>query len=199
MNIKDKKKKILSLILCAVMAIMAGAVLTSCGSNPADAADQYLKAIKSQDDKTLSDQIEKSFSAIKMNGEQKKVVTNFIKKLCDFDYKVGEAKQDGDNATVDVTFTTYDWKTWYQNIIKDAQDKALEMAKEGKITADNATEEATKLIIDDIDKDLGKLKTKSINSNATLKLKKKDGKWTVQSPDSDCLNAMMGNLTKAVS
>ncbi len=196
---KDKKKKILSLILCAVMAIMAGAVLTSCGSNPADAADQYLKAIKSQDDKTLSDQIEKSFSAIKMNGEQKKVVTNFIKKLCDFDYKVGEAKQDGDNATVDVTFTTYDWKTWYQNIIKDAQDKALEMAKEGKITADNATEEATKLIIDDIDKDLGKLKTKSINSNATLKLKKKDGKWTVQSPDSDCLNAMMGNLTKAVS
>jgi uncharacterized protein HemY len=196
---KDKKKKILSLILCAVMAIMAGAVLTSCGSNPADAADQYLKAIKSQDDKTLSDQIEKSFSTIKMNGEQKKVVTNFIKKLCDFDYKVGEAKQDGDNATVDVTFTTYDWKTWYQNIIKDAQDKALEMAKEGKITADNATEEATKLIIDDIDKDLGKLKTKSINSNATLKLKKKDGKWTVQSPDSDCLNAMMGNLTKAVS
>ena len=196
---KDKKKKILSLILCAVMAIMAGAVLTSCGSNPADSADQYLKAIKSQDDKTLSDQIEKSFSAIKMNGEQKKVVTNFIKKLCDFDYKVGEAKQDGDNATVDVTFTTYDWKTWYQNIIKDAQDKALEMAKEGKITADNATEEATKLIIDDIDKDLGKLKTKSINSNATLKLKKKDGKWTVQSPDSDCLNAMMGNLTKAVS
>ena len=196
---KDKKKKILSLILCAAMAIMAGAVLTSCGSNPADAADQYLKAIKSQDDKTLSDQIEKSFSAIKMNGEQKKVVTNFIKKLCDFDYKVGEAKQDGDNATVDVTFTTYDWKTWYQNIIKDAQDKALEMAKEGKITADNATEEATKLIIDDIDKDLGKLKTKSINSNATLKLKKKDGKWTVQSPDSDCLNAMMGNLTKAVS
>ena len=196
---KDKKKKILSLILCAVMAIMAGAVLTSCGSNPADAADQYLKAIKSQDDKTLSDQIEKSFSAIKMNGEQKKVVTNFIKKLCDFDYKVGEAKQDGDNATVDVTFTTYDWKTWYQNIIKDAQDKALEMAKEGKITADNATEEATKLIIDDIDKDLGKLKTKSVKSNATLKLKKKDGKWTVQSPDSDCLNAMMGNLTKAVS
>lgn len=196
---KDKKKKILSLILCAVMAIMAGAVLTSCGSNPADAADQYLKAIKSQDDKTLSDQIEKSFSTIKMNGEQKKVVTNFIKKLCDFDYKVGEAKQDGDNATVDVTFTTYDWKTWYQNIIKDAQDKALEMAKEGKITADNATEEATKLIIDDIDKDLGKLKTKSINSNATLKLKKKDGKWTVQSPDSDCLNAMMGNLTKAIS
>ena len=195
----DKKKKFLSLVLCAVMAIMAGAVLTSCGSDPADAADQYLKAIKSQDDKTLSDQIEKSFSTIKMNDEQKKIVTNFIKKLCDFDYKVGEAKKDGDNATVDVTFTTYDWKTWYQNIIKDAQDKALEMAKEGKITADNATEEATKLIIDDIDKDLGKLKTKSVKSNATLKLKKKDGKWTVQSPDSDCLNAMMGNLTKAVS
>jgi hypothetical protein len=181
------------------MTIMTGALLTSCGSNPAAAADQYLKAIKSQDNKTVNDQIEKSFSMIKMNDEQKKILTDFIKKLCDFDYKIGDTKKDGDNATVDVTFTTYDWKTWYQNIIKDAQDEVLEMAKEGKITADNATEEATRLIINDIDKDLGKLKKKDVKSNATLKLKKKDGKWTVDSPDADCFNAMMGNLKKAIS
>lgn len=191
-----KQRKTIAIILCVAMAVASGVIMTGCMNSAKSVADKTLKEVQQQKGDMMSQMdITKSFTGVDFTDDQKAVLQKFIKKLCDFDYDLGKVKTDKNTASVDVTFHTYDFKTMYQDMMQSAQKDAVKMASDGKVTADNVTSEMYKLVIGYIDKGLGTLKDKNKTTKTTMKLTKKDGKWTVGPQSSDFYSAMMGGLT----
>lgn len=111
--------------------------------------------------------------------------------MLEFDFTVSNEQIDGDSATVDVAFKTYD-------IGKAMAEFAKEYLKQGmslklKKTSDDEINKAAETIMKD---QISKLTEKTYEKTAKLNLVKKDGNWVVDKLDNntDALDAMSGGL-----
>ena len=124
---------------------------------------------------------------------------NSAKSVADKTLKEVQQQKGDMMSQMDITksFTGVDFTDDQKAVLQmqSAQKDAVKMASDGKVTADNVTSEMYKLVIGYIDKGLGTLKDKNKTTKTTMKLTKKDGKWTVGPQSSDFYSAMMGGLT----
>lgn len=202
------------------MALVALTVLGCCvllagcsAPTPSQTADSFLQAMKAQDTESiakyyagdasdlagswLNESVGSDIDGSKdLTESEKAVMQKFADKLCDFDYQLGDEKIDGDNATVDVTVSTYDFGEAVDNALNDYLEKALTQAFSGK---ELSTAESNKIFYKAFDKQLDKLTDKSVQTDAQLSLAKgDDGSWKVSELDSGAVNALTGQLVDKV-
>lgn len=206
-----RKLLVIGLILCLSV------IMTACGKNsgqestnasassgtasselasPSDAADQFMKAVKQKDEKTL-DQIylgdtEKVFGALESEDIEdavgEKTMEQVEDKLFGFKYELGEEKIDGDKASVDVNIRTYDFGGLIGDFMQDYFANAISAALKGKDDS-RIQEDALKTFRSRM-KDL----EFSSDRDATIWLTKKDGEWVVKdlSSNTTFLDALTG-------
>lgn len=203
-------KKIVKQIAGVVMALVLGVSLSGCGSSGADkVVENSLKDMQSSlknIGKELKDGKDETLSKIpglgaaatyyKGNTEAIKVLGEFSELMGEFEYKIGDIKTDGDNATVKVTFTTYDFGSGMKNAIEKTTADATALAKKGKTTIEIQKEllsQMFKYIVAD-----AKENGKKLSNDIELKLTKTNGEWKLNpSSLTDITNATLGNLQQA--
>lgn len=198
-----KSIKILSLII----AIAVGTLMsTACGVNPQkDAADGLLKAVKSQDAKTIAElyagkvtdleleSIAQAFTIgdIELDKSQKKVLAAFGNKLKDFDYKITDVKKEGGKATVKVTFVTYDFGPVLKATVSDFKKNTMNSALSGGRVSEKIM---TATAVDALARESANPKEKKRTVTVTLKLKRSRGKWKVLPLSDKAIDAVYGGL-----
>ncbi|MBQ5952151.1 MAG: hypothetical protein IJL66_08395 [Lachnospiraceae bacterium] len=199
-------KKILALLLALTMVLS----LAACGggsktpTKPNEVAAALLEAIKKQDTETAKkyyagEDLDFSLDGEDLGVEDKEVTEKLVKKLMDFDYKLGDAKVDGDKATIATEFKTYDIGPAMAEFVSDLFSQALAMAFSGEEDSeakiDELSKELTKKLVEKVDG----LKEKSVTTNADMTLtKNSEGKWIVDEFSKEFGNAMLGDLEKAM-
>lgn len=198
-------KRIICLLLISVMIFS----LAACGSpkpkaeelNPLLTLDAFLKALKARDMDALQLYYEGDVKDLSPEEQiedplVRSIVDEMIAKMLDFDYTLDNEKVDGNNATVDMVFMTYD----FEAIIKDLIDKALSNAANLNFwsmdpdTIANNLKQFVSENYSDILKNAKKDKTMTV----TVKLVKKGGKWMVKdlNKSDDFMYALSGGLSK---
>ena len=200
------KRKVFVSILCIVCFIVAACSSTK---KPAVVADEFITAMKSQDfekvkslsaqgdvQDEVSDTIEDILSDTGADDSEDPSTQLFMEKLFDFDYTIGEEKIDGDNATVEVSFKTYDFYAMLGSYLEKAFSKVLELAFSG-----SSEEEISGLGAQLLEEELGALTEKNREAAATLNLVKTDGEWKVTNMDenTEFLDGMFGGLFSIVN
>ena len=199
-------RKIFSIFLIFVLA----ASLSACGSAPThkDIAENYLAAIKAQDEEGISALSEGSYSEDELMGtvdlvlgeseegeEYDEATKKFKEKVIDFDYTIGEERIDGENAEVDVTIKTYDFGTMLGQYAERAMSELMAAAVDGA-----SQEEIDAMDRKILEEELDKLTEKSYETTVPMKLKKVEGEWKVakMEDDSEFMNAILGRHHQSV-
>lgn len=200
------KRKVFISILCIVCFVAAACSSTK---KPSAVTEEFISAIKSKDSEKMkslslqddvkdevSDTIEEILGDIGTEDSEDESARLFMEKLFDFDYTVGQETIDGDNATVEVSFKTYDFYAMLGNYIEKAFSKALELAFSGA-----SEEEISALGTQLIEEELEALIGKDREATSTLNLVKTNGEWKVTQLDenSEFLDAMFGGLFSIVN
>ncbi len=202
------------IILVALTVVGCCVLLAGCSSTtPSQTADSFLQAMKAQDTESMAKYYSGDASDLAgswlnesvggdidgsgdLTDDEKAVMQKFAGKLCDFDYELGDEKVDGNNATVNVSVTTYDFGEAVDNALKDYLEEALAQAFSGK---ELSTAKSNKIFYKAFGKQLDKLTDKSVQTDAQLSLTKgDDGSWKVSELDNDAVNALTGQLLDKV-
>lgn len=202
------------IILVALTVVGCCVLLAGCSSTtPSQTADSFLQAMKAQDTESMAKYYSGDASNLAgswlnesvggdidgsgdLTDDEKAVMQKFAGKLCDFDYELGDEKVDGNNATVNVSVTTYDFGEAVDNALKDYLEEALAQAFSGK---ELFTAKSNKIFYKAFGKQLDKLTDKSVQTDAQLSLTKgDDGSWKVSELDNDAVNALTGQLLDKV-
>lgn len=192
-------KKVTALLLAIVATAALAVVMVGCSGGassaapeptPSNAVSGMLDAIKAKDtagvakyyageiseDADLNAELEKNEQFAALPDDQKALVKSMVDKVLDFDYAVGNEKIDGDKATVDVTFTTYDFGSSVETLMGTIMTMAMS-AQAGGDTSEEAGEAAA---IEAFQKTLDGLTTKDVSSTVTVNVSKDaDGNWKV--------------------
>lgn len=179
-------KRLRSLLAMSLIATLM-VLLTACGSaSPSKQVKNDIKEIQSAEiSSSIFDGEDSDFSDAEKDG-----YTEFLKRLSDFDYEIGEEtlSEDGNTATVELSVTTYDYGTAYL----DVWDKVVD----GKIKVDEENTFYTVLFghFNELtDKDF----TTKVIINCT---KDEDGNWTTDiANNADFRKAIFGDLIQVVS
>ncbi|MBR5740195.1 MAG: hypothetical protein IKX81_02755 [Firmicutes bacterium] len=194
--------------ICLIFALLF--TLTACGTKPAEeptepepspsmALDSMLKAIQNLDFETaqqyyLGDMGSlESFSddSASITGE---VVDRMLKDALDFDYTLANEVIDGDEATVDLVFKTYNMSEIFEKVLTELVARAS-VLQQGGMTADEFQENMNTIIVG-IYEDIIKKAEKDMDISLTVNLTKVDGQWMVNDlKDSmDFMNGLTGGL-----
>ena len=131
-------------MFCILLILSLVFAMVSCGKDkqpaiesddltPTLTADAFLKALKAQDLEALEQVYEgdvKDFSLAEEIDDPTMLALaeKAMEKMLDFDYTLDNEQINGNNATVDVLFKTYD----FEGIFKDLTDSILEALKSAK-------------------------------------------------------------------
>ena len=180
-------------MFCILLILSLVFAMVSCGKEkqpaiesddltPTLTADAFLKALKAQDLEALEQVYEgdvKDFSLAEEIDDPTllALAEKAMEKMLDFDYTLDNEQINGNNATVDVLFKTYD----FEGIFKDLTDGILPNIMNPGIFSKDP--EAAKK-----DKDI----------SVPLKLVKKGGKWMVKdlNKSDDLMFALSGGIGK---
>ena len=166
---------------------------------PVQTADAFLKAFKSKDTEKMKEYYEGEISDLSMIEEEDDsamadLINAMVEKILDFDYSLGNETIKGDEASVEVNFTTYDFSGILQDIMNNLMSDAVALGLSG-LSQEEMEAEINELIgskfsaaLDSADKDW--------EGMVTMDLVKKDGKWLVKdvSGAKSFMNALSGGL-----
>lgn len=187
-------KKIITTIMSLILVIG----LCSCGGpTPTETVDSFLTAVKSSDAETIKTVYSGEsfdFSGKISNPEDddeelNKITTEvLVPKMLDFDYELSNEKIDGDKATVDVAFTTYNFGNALTSFMTDYFSQALALA-----FSDTSEEQMNKIAATLYKKSIENM-DKNYAGKATISLSKNDGAWIIDEFDDEgeFYNAFLG-------
>lgn len=176
-------------LIVAIMTIIMTVGLAACGNpTPSETVDSFLDGVKNTDaDAVKSVYSGKSFNFDKdlseFGGNDKELAKitkeSLVPKLLDFDYEIGEEKIDGDKATVEVTFTTYNFGDALTSFMTDYIAQGMVMAFD-----DSSEKKLEKLAVTLYKKSIKDMK-KDYTGKAKISLTKKDDTWMVDEIQDD--------------
>lgn len=190
-------------IIATIMSLILVIGLCSCGGpTPTETVDSFLTAVKSSDAETIKTVYsDDSFEFLdEISGSEsddefdKELTEKLVPKIIDFDYELSNEKIDGDKATVDVTFTTYNIGTALTSFMTEYFSQALALA-----FSDTSDEQMEKIA-----ETLFKSKLDSMEKNytdtVTVSLTKKDNAWVIDefADQGDFYDAFLGGAITAV-
>ncbi len=191
-------------IIIAIMTVIMTVGLAACGNpTPSETVGTFLDAVKNSDsDAVKSVYAGESFNFDKdlsdFEGDDKELAKitqeTLIPKLMDFDYEIGEEKIDGDKATVEVAFTTYNFGDALTSFMTDYYTQAVAL-----IFDDDAEKKMEKIARTLYKKSINDMK-KDYKGKAKISLTKKDDTWVVDEiQDDDAFyNVFLGGAIDAM-
>lgn len=126
-----------------------------------------------------------------LNDQQKQALEELKSKLVDFDYEIGDEQIDGDTATVEVTFTTYNFSSFFQKVVGDYVLQSADTTFDGSSIS---ARDAATLFADLVSDNLSDLGDKNVETQTTFTLKKEDGAWKISEVSADNIDALTGGL-----
>ena len=189
------------LLVCAMSFAMCG-----CGSTPAESAEIFLNAMKQSDAQTMqgvysgddaSEEINSLLSILDeddlKNGKENLDEENINKlkeMILDFDYTIGDVTEDGNNATVKVSITTYDLESAMENYLIEFVSQGMVLALKGG-NSSKLSKLSNKLLSQELESC-----EKNLQTDISLPMVKTGGKWKVVdfSDNDTIMNALTGNL-----
>ena len=197
--------------LCLFLIFTLVFAMASCGKSkslpgsddlsPTLTADAFLKALKARDMEALEQVYEgdvKDFSLAEEIDDPLllALADSAVEKMLDFDYTLDNEQTDGNNATVDILFKTYD----FEGILEDLSEDILSNIMNLGIWSSDPEDIEQKVLrvlteeFSDALKDAKKDKEVSVS----LKLVRKGGKWMVKdiNKSDDLLYALSGGFSK---
>ena len=197
--------------LCIFLIFTLVFAMASCGKSksvptsedltPSLTADAFLKALKARDMDALEKVYEGDVKDFSLEEEIEDpmllaLADKAIEKMLDFDYILDNEQIDGNNATVDVLFKTYD----FEGIFKDLTDGILpNIMNPGIFSKDPEAieQEILGTLTENFAEALKNVK-KDKDVTVPLKLVKKGGKWMVKdlNKTDDFMFALSGGISK---
>lgn len=166
-------KKLLVMLLALIMCFG----MTACSKDsPSDALKADMENAKAGSEDLIGDMDETL-------GEE--VGKDFVDKMLDFDYKLGEETVDGDTATVETTITTYPFGEIFGQVLTDYITEAF--------SNPDITEEEAQALMESMMGEALAAAEKSYETTFDVTLKKEDGAWVVQEDDA-LANALTGGM-----
>lgn len=204
-------QRLASLCISIGLCVVIGVAFSACGSRvsddmtPTETVKVFLDAFKAQDEETMNRVYAgegNDFLSAYENREAEDALTKTMQdelmaKWYDFDYKItGETiADDGQTATVDLSITTYDMQTVFNEFYSEYMGRALE---EFSGNSNNVTEDDyNKLAAEILQEKIAQATEKDYTSEASLTLTKTDERWIVDQigeDNDDFLNAITGGL-----
>ena len=198
--------KLASVAAAACAACLAAILLNGCASaSPSEVVSSTLDAVKGQDTETLAtyyagDSSEISGSGLSdLTGEfvsvddmteaEKTAYDKLVAKMLDFDYTLGDEHVEGDTASVDVSFASYD----IGSAFVQSFSSYLGLAASGA-----SSEDITDGFYRQLSSDLDNLTDKTRTETTTITLTKTDGQWKVDTLSEEAIDAVSGGLYSAV-
>ncbi|MBQ1715985.1 MAG: DUF5105 domain-containing protein, partial [Firmicutes bacterium] len=130
------------------------------------------------------------------SSETAEVVDKMLRDALNFDYALDNEviASDGQTATVDIVFTTYNMGELFEKIIEELMARAT-VLQEGGMTADQFQAEMNNIVIG-IYNDILKTAEKNLEISLTVNLTKVDGQWKVDDlkDSTEFLDALTGGL-----
>ena len=197
--------------LCIFLIFTLVFAMASCGKSksvptsedltPSLTADAFLKALKARDMDALEKVYEGDVKDFSLEEEIEDpmllaLADKAIEKMLDFDYILDNEQIDGNNATVDVLFKTYDFEGILEDLTKDVISNIMNL---GIWNSD--PEDIEKKVFEVLAEEFTEaLKTakKDKDVSVTLKLVRKGGKWMVKdiNRSDDLMYALSGGFSK---
>ena len=167
--------------------------------SPTDTMDAFLQALKAKDFEKMQEYYEGEAGDLSMLEEEddealKDVINVLVDNMLDFEYTIDNEQIDGDSATVDVNFKTYDFGGILQDIMGNLMSDAVALGLSG-LSQEEMEAEINELIGTKFKEGLdGASKDKEVK--VTMNLIMKDGKWMVKdvSDANEFMNALSGGL-----
>ena len=202
-------RKFFALSLIIVMAF----TLASCGGaqtpaepeepedTPTMALDTMLKSVQDLDFETAQQYYSGDMGSLEgmsenASSETAEVVDKMLRDALNFDYALDNEviASDGQTATVDIVFTTYNMGELFEKIIEELMARAT-VLQEGGMTADQFQAEMNNIVIG-IYNDILKTAEKNLEISLTVNLTKVDGQWKVDDlkDSTEFLDALTGGL-----
>jgi hypothetical protein len=203
-------RKFFALSLIIVMAF----TLASCGGaqtpaepeepedTPTMALDTMLKSIQDLDFETAQQYYSGDMGSLEgmsenASSETAEVVDKMLRDALNFEYALDNEviSSDGQTATVDIVFTTYNMGEIFEKIIEELTARAT-VLQEGGMTADQFQTEMNNIVIG-IYNDILKTAEKNLEISLTVNLTKVDGQWKVDDlkDSTEFLDALTGGLS----
>lgn len=194
-------KRILVTILMAAMCACA-VLAAGCSStpSPSEVTAAALDAMKAQDTETLQSfysgevtDVDPGKMAEGYTGDDAEAVNAFAEKLLDFDYEVGDETIDGDKATVEVSITTYDFGTAFEDAVGLYIKQGFAAALSGA-----SQEELSKMFSAALLDKVNALEEKEYTSTTTFNLTKQDGEWKLDELSKENQDSLLGGIISKV-
>ena len=194
-------KKIAGLLLSFILIFG----LSSCGGlTPTETVNDFLLAVQNGEEpgeiyadknfkpaeKFMGDQMESG----EYTEAEKEMLESIGEKFRDFDFTLDNEKIKGEKATVDVTFTTYNFGSQLRNMLNAYLTKSFEL-----IFEDPSEEELEKMFDELAAKHIENLE-KNYTETVTISLTETDGTWVIDKLDEngDVVNALLGDMINSM-
>lgn len=187
-------KKTLKQALILMLSCMLLLSFTGCGAKPEAAAKNFLDAVKQQDFAKASTFVNGDTSKDEFkydNAEQEKMVKAIFSKV---DYTLGETTISGNTATVKAKITSLDLSRIMSKTISELLPTLM---AQGASSEKPDQEKQSMMIYQYLLNSINDSNAPKTQTEVTIKLVKDKKGWLVE-PDDDLLNALTGNLEKAV-
>ncbi len=196
-------------IFCILLTLVMVFTMAACGGNapakqdeimsPTDTMVAFLQALKAKDFEKMQEYYEGEAGDLSMLEEEddealKDVINVLVDRILDFEYTIDNEQIDGETATVDVNFKTYDFGGVLQDIMGNLMSDAVALGLSG-LSQEEMEAEINELIGTKFKEALdGASKDKEVK--VTMDLVMKDGKWMVKdvSDANEFMNALSGGL-----
>lgn len=168
--------------------------LAACGPKPEETVKSFFDAAKKSDIATMATYMKKDGDKGNFkfdNQEQEKIVKAVFAKLS---YEKVSSKEDGKNATVKVKVTSLDLPQIYGKVVTNMLPLLISSAMANNSNENDAKNQLMQGFLNAIN-DPNAPKT---TTEVDIKLVKSDKSWLIE-PNDDLLNALTGNLSKALS
>ena len=171
-------------ILCFIMSfILLLTTACSLGNTPTSAVEQLLSKYNTNDEEILVELDDYINDSELTDEESKKYKDIYLKQFKDMKYEIKNEKIDGDNATVTVQITVYD----YYNVEKEANDYLTQHPDEFKTNG-----EYDKSLFTDYKLEKFKDVNKTVDYTIDFTLTKIDNKWEVNDLTKEQLEKIHG-------
>ena len=196
-------KKILAVILAVVLVLG----LAACGKSsakegtPQAALEGFLDAVKDMDFVKMQDYLTSGLSEDDLGMDE--LPDGFLDMLKawskDLKYTIGDAKIDGDDATVHADITYTDASEIIANAMTAYITEAMKLAMSGNV--DSITEEEmAQLLFDCIEEETNNTKeNKTADVSLDFELENVDGEWKISDLPDEMLDVILSNMLSAMS
>lgn len=130
-----------------------------------------------------------------LDAMHQKAYDAFLARLVDFDYEVGQAQVDGDNATVQVAVKTRDLDAYFNDCMSDYLARTL---ADARYTGAVSNQNQARLFVDVADEHAQQLGDKDQSATVDLRLVRVGGTWKLDTLDASELDTLTGGFFGAL-